>query len=118
MLIRALATLVQFEVYRYTGDFEYLLDKLPPCARYISTKACGPEVILHALKKACCYYIKPVRCLQRSWTLAYLLRKSGIPSELVIGAKLHPIKLHAWVEYDGLTVGKNATDDFTVLERR
>lgn len=50
---------------------------------------------------ACSLYWKPARCLQRSVMLVRLLRRAGIPAELVIGYRPTPFFSHAWVELAG-----------------
>jgi hypothetical protein len=43
-------------------------------------------------------------CLQRSAAAACLLKRYGIPAQMVIGAKQMPFKAHAWVEVGGRVV--------------
>ncbi len=57
-----------------------------------------------AVRDACVFYIKPVACLQRSAAVTRMLRKRGIPAELVIGHSPMPVHHHAWVEVDGRIV--------------
>jgi len=77
------------------------------------------EAICRAVDLAAVWYCKEVLCLQRSATLACLLREYGFPAELVIGAQLLPFKAHAWVEVDGHVVGDKPymREIYAVLDR-
>jgi hypothetical protein len=68
---------------------------------------------------ACVFYWKKVLCLQRSAATARLLRRYGIPANLIIGAKQMPFRAHAWVELDGSVVNDKAyvRDIYLVLDR-
>jgi len=57
----------------------------------------GETRIGDALATVSSIYWKPVRCLQRSVVLVRLLRKRGVPAELVIGYNTAPFFSHAWV---------------------
>lgn len=72
-----------------------------------------------AVDLACVFYFKRVLCLQRSASLAVLLRRHGRKAEMVIGAQLLPFQSHAWVETDGCVVNDKPyiTEIFQVLER-
>jgi hypothetical protein len=65
-------------------------------------------VISEALNLAACFYVKRVRCLQRSAVLVRLLRKHGIDGQLVIAYRPTPFLAHAWAEVDGGVVGDSA----------
>ena len=60
--------------------------------------------ICSAVDMACIWYWKEVLCLQRSAATACLLKKYGVPAQMVIGAQQMPFKAHAWVEVDGRVV--------------
>jgi hypothetical protein len=61
----------------------------------------SPEQICHAVDIACALWFKVVLCLQRSVTLAILLRRNSYSAEIVIGAQTLPFRSHAWVELHG-----------------
>ncbi len=65
-------------------------------------------LISDALSLAACFYVKRVRCLQRSAVLVHLLRKHGIDGQLVIAYRPTPFLAHAWAEADGRVVGDSA----------
>jgi hypothetical protein len=50
------------------------------------------------------WYVKRAPCLQRSTVATWLLRRHGIPAEMVIGCRPLPFESHAWVEVGGLVV--------------
>jgi hypothetical protein len=72
-----------------------------------------------AVRTAIVAYVKPVMCLQRSAAVTRLLRRRGIPAEVVIGCHLAPRRGHAWVEVSGAVIGKELEDleYFCVLDR-
>ena len=77
------------------------------------------QTISHAMDLACVFYPKSVFCLQRSAATILLLRRRGIPAELVIGAQLLPFRSHAWVELNGVVINDKPYmhDIYQVLER-
>jgi hypothetical protein len=60
--------------------------------------------ISRAVDLACVFYFKEVRCLQRSAVATILLRKAGLPAEMVIGVQPIPFRAHSWVEVAGRIV--------------
>src|SRR5712664_3409508 len=64
------------------------------------------ERICEAINLACSWYPKRALCLQRSAVTTCLLRSSGVPAEMVIGAQKLPFKAHAWVEVHGRAVNE------------
>jgi len=75
--------------------------------------------LCRALDLACIWYGKKVLCLQRSAAATCLLRRHGIPAQLVIGTQQIPFNAHAWVEVDGRVVTDRAymPEMYAVLER-
>jgi hypothetical protein len=75
--------------------------------------------IANALDAACALYWKRVLCLQRSVVCALVLKRAGVPAELVIGMRRMPIGGHAWVELDGQIVTDldHVHADYVVLDR-
>lgn len=62
--------------------------------------------ICEAVNCACVWYPKRVRCLQRSAVTTCLLRSSGIPAQMVIGAQNLPLRAHAWTEIEGRAINE------------
>ena len=75
--------------------------------------------LCRAVDLACIWYGKKVLCLQRSAAATCLLRRHGIPAQLVIGTQQIPFHAHAWVEGDGRVVTDRAytPEMYAVLER-
>lgn len=59
------------------------------------------------------YYPKKAMCLQHSAVVTCLLRRHGVPAEMVLAAQEFPPKGHAWVEVDGIVV-----NDFRQVKTR
>lgn len=64
--------------------------------------------VCNAVNYACIWYPKQALCLQRSFVTTYLLRKSGVAAQMVLGAQKLPFKAHAWVEVDGRAINERS----------
>jgi hypothetical protein len=120
LTLTAYLRLVQFDFYIIRGDFEKLYRRVRrEPVRKNSVSTTHLEQICSAMDMACIWYWKEVRCLQRSAATACLLRKFGIPGEMVIGAQQLPFQAHAWVEVNGRVVNDKPyiPDIYAVLER-
>jgi hypothetical protein len=88
----------------------------------VNTNVDGPDTIDRvcvAVNFACVWYPKQALCLQSSFVTTYLLRKHGIPAQMVLGAQKLPFKAHAWVEVDGRAVNErsNVQETYAVWDR-
>jgi hypothetical protein len=65
------------------------------------------------------YYPKKAMCLQHSAVLTCLLRRRGVPAELVLAAQEFPPKGHAWSEADGVVINdlQSVKNSHRVLKR-
>ena len=120
LVLKAYLKLIYFDLYLARGNFAALYDKVhnyPVCARTPEPDA--TERINSGIDMACIWYWKEALCLQRSAATACLLRKYGVPAQMVIGAQQMPFKAHAWVEVDGRVVNdKPYTPElYAVLDR-
>jgi hypothetical protein len=118
--IRALVVLLSLERPLRAGNFAAIYDRVRRIPVDETIAAAGAlECICDAVDSACLWYWKQVLCLQRSVATVILLRKHGIPAELVIGAQHMPFKAHAWVEVDGRVVNDRAymSEMYSVLDR-
>lgn len=72
-----------------------------------------------AVNYACVWYPKQSLCLQRSFVTTYLLRRRGVPAEMVLGAQKLPFKAHAWVEVASRAVNErsNVQATYAVWDR-
>jgi hypothetical protein len=117
---QAYFALLCFEFYLARDDFAALhhsvrrspLNKDP-------VKHLNCEQVCRAIDLASVFYPRQVWCLQRSAATAVLLRRYGVPAELVIGVQLVPFKSHAWVEAYGRVVNdkSSVSEQYAVLER-
>lgn len=75
--------------------------------------------ICASVDKATMYYPKHALCLQRSAVATCLLRRQGVPAEMVIGCRKMPFHSHAWVEVDGEVVNdkKKVPQFYSILAR-
>jgi hypothetical protein len=120
LVLKAYLKLIHFDLYLARGNFAALHDKVrnyPVTARTPGLDAI--ERINSAIDMACIWYWKEALCLQRSAATACLLKKYGVPSQMVIGAQQMPFKAHAWVEVDGLVVNDKpyTPEMYAVLDR-
>lgn len=111
--------LVHFDVLMHFGGLRTVHERVRLEKVSRTTPLGLGEDRCRAMDLACVFYFKKVMCLQRSAATAVLLRRSGWPAELVIGAQLFPLKSHAWVESDGRIMNDKPymLDIYEVLER-
>jgi hypothetical protein len=105
LVLQAYSKLIYFDFHLARGNFAALYQKVRDYP--IGASAGLPDVterICAAVDLACIWYWKEVLCLQRSAATACLLRRYGVPAQMMIGAKQMPFRAHAWVELDGQVV--------------
>ena len=99
---RAFLFLVLFHLYLARGDFAALNARVRRIrVRQSRRRSPAMEEVCRAVDLACIWYPTEVLCLQRSAAAACLLKRCGIPAQMVVGARLMPFKAHAWVEVEG-----------------
>jgi len=120
LVLKAYLKLIHFDLYLARDNFAALYDKVRkyPVGKQ-APAADTVERICSAVDMACVWYGKEALCLQRSAATACLLKKHGVPAQMVIGAQKMPFKAHAWVEVDGRVVNdKSYTPEiYAVLDR-
>lgn len=120
LAIRALVMLVSLERSLRSGDFAAIHERVrkTPLGRLHAAPGVAQETCA-AVDNACLWYWKQVLCLQRSAATVILLRKQGIPAEMVIGAQRMPFRAHAWVEVEGKVVNDHLymNEMYSVLDR-
>ena len=120
LIIKAYLKLIHFDLYLARGNFAALYDKV---RKYpVRKRAPAPDAvdsICSAIDMACIWHWKEALCLHRSAATACLLKKYGVPAQLVIGAQQMPFKAHAWVEVDGRVVNDKpyTPEMYAVLDR-
>ncbi len=120
LVIRAFYYLLVFESYLVFGSFAGLHQRVK--RMNIKPSAHSDAAIRHicyAVNIACIWYPKRALCLQRAATTTCLLRESGFPAQMVVGAQKLPFKAHAWVELCGAVVNdeNHVIETYAVLER-
>jgi transglutaminase superfamily protein len=117
---RALGQLLRFEGLLLRGEFALLHQRVRdyPCFLGPPSKVLTDRVCM-AMDMVCIWYPKQVLCLQRSAATACLLRKYGLPAQLVIGTQKLPFKAHAWVELENSVVNDKLymQEIYIVLDR-
>lgn len=120
LVLKAYLKLIYFDVYLARGNFSALYDRVRnyPCGKKAEA-ADAIERICSAVDMACIWYWKEALCLQRSAATACLLKRYGIPAQMVIGAQQMPFKAHAWVEVEGRAVNDKpyTPEIYAVLDR-
>lgn len=119
LVVHAYAQLIEFEFYIARGNFDAMHKKVHSYPVAKTPLTIPVERICAAMDMACIWYWKKALCLQRSAATTCLLKRFGIPAELVIGAQLMPLRVHAWVEVDGRVVNDKpyTPEIFAVLDR-
>src|SRR6266436_9108879 len=120
LVLKAYLKLIYFDLYLARGNFAALYHKVrnyPVGAHTPDPDAV--ERINSAIDMACIWYWKEALCLQRSAATACLLKKYGLPAQMVIGAQQMPFKAHAWVEVEGRVVNDKpyTPEMYAVLDR-
>jgi transglutaminase superfamily protein len=120
LVLQAYSLLILFDGYLARGNFAALYDRVRgyPTGKKADTVD-AIDRICSAVDMACIWYWKEALCLQRSAATACLLRRHGIPAQMVIGAQQMPFKAHAWVEVDGRVVNDKpyVPEMYAVLDR-
>ena len=120
LFLEAYWQLARFDPVLARGSFARLYEKVRRCPTTLRPAASpGVEEISSAIDLACIWYWKKARCLQRSAATTCLLRRYGVPAQMVLGAQPMPFKAHAWVEVRGQVVNDKSyiRDIYPVLDR-
>lgn len=105
LAVNAYFMLAYFDFYLLRGKFAAFYQKVRSYPLQGDQPPTEPILqICAAVDTACIWYWKEVLCLQRSATTACLLRRHGVPAQMVIGAQQLPFRAHAWVEVGGRVV--------------
>jgi hypothetical protein len=120
LCLKAYGHLILFDFFIVRRDFPGLYQKVRGCP--LKKRAHDPgmiERVCSAVDTACIWYWREVLCLQRSAAAACLLKRHGVPAQMVIGAQQMPFKAHAWVEVRGQVVNDKPyiSEMYAVLDR-
>jgi Transglutaminase-like superfamily len=117
---RVYLEIFRFEWYLHHGQFNKIYERVRTCpVAEARPRAETQHDICRAVNLACIFYFKQVLCLQRAASTTCLLRKAGIPAQMVIGVQSLPFKAHAWVEVEGAIVNEKSytPEMYSVLSR-
>ena len=106
--------LLAFDLLLKFRGFQSLIEKVEhwPTSEPRTTDSETCRHVRAMVDRAQMYYPKKAMCLQHSAVVTCLLRRRGVPAEMVLAAQEFPPKAHAWVEVDGVVV-----NDFTAVQR-
>jgi transglutaminase superfamily protein/coenzyme PQQ synthesis protein D (PqqD) len=106
--------LLAFDLLLKFRGFQSLIRRVEhwPTAEPRTTNSETCRHVRSMVDRAQMYYPKKAMCLQHSAVVTCLLRRRGVPAEMVLAAQEFPPKAHAWVEVDGVVV-----NDFTAVQR-
>jgi hypothetical protein len=102
----AFVGLLAFDLLLKFGGFQRLIRKVEHW-RIASPRTSDRDVcqrVRGMVDRAQMYYPKKAMCLQHSAVVTCLLRRRGVPAEMVLAAQDFPPKAHAWAEVDGEVV--------------
>lgn len=121
-VLSALAGLAFIDSMLHTVGFAWLrrrLLELRPVMDPAHANVATVAIAITTIERAAMYYPRRALCLQRSLLLTWLLRRRGVPVQVVIGCRPIPFYAHAWVELAGLVVNdrQSVKDKYAELER-
>lgn len=107
--LTAFIALLAFDLLLKVRGFESLIKKVErwPTAEPRTTDIQICRRVRAMVDRAQMYYPKKAMCLQHSAVVTCLLRRRGVPAEMVLAAQHLPAKAHAWVEVAGTVVNEN-----------
>jgi hypothetical protein len=120
LVMRCVWRLMRVDVALQTRGFGHVYGAV---ARHRTRAVAWPDGIVtavcRAVDRACTLYPRRALCLQRSAAAVFVLRDHGVAAALVIGARKHPFRAHAWVEVDGIVVNdkRGVKDYYDELDR-
>ncbi len=114
-ILTAFISLLTFDLLLRFRGFEKLIARVEswPTADPQTTDPAICRRVCAAVNRAQVYYPKKAMCLQHSAVVTCLLRRNGVPAEMVLAAQEFPPKAHAWVEVGGAVV-----NDFKQVKTR
>ena len=102
----AFVGLLAFDMLLKLGGFQRLIRRVErwPIAAPRTTDREICRRVRGMVDRAQMYYPKKAMCLQHSAVVTCLLRRRGVPAEMVLAAQDFPPKAHAWTEVAGEVV--------------
>lgn len=98
--------LLAFDLLLKFGSFKALIDRVDrwPTATPLTTDIEICRRVRAMVDRAQMYYPKKAMCLQHSAVVTCLLRRRGVPAQMVLAAHEFPVRVHAWSEVEGWVV--------------
>ena len=113
--------LLAFDLLLKFAGFQSLLKRVEewPTAEPRTTDGEVCRRVRGMVDRAQMYYPKKAMCLQHSAVVTCLLRRRGVPAEMVLAAQTFPPKAHAWAEVAGEVVNDlgSVKSEYRVLKR-
>ena len=104
--LSAFIGLLYFDLILKFGGFQSLIKKVEQwpirTPRVNDLEKC--RRVRTMVDRAQMYYPKKAMCLQHSAVVTCLLRRRGVPAELVLAAQEFPPRGHAWAEVEGIVI--------------
>lgn len=107
--LTAFIGLLAFDLLLKFRGFQSLINKVEhwPIAEPRCTDPESCRRVRAMVDRAQTYYPKKAMCLQHSAVVTCLLRRRGVPAEMILAAQHFPAKAHAWVEVAGTVINEN-----------
>lgn len=119
--LTAFAGLLAFDLLLKFRGFNSLIDRVEhwPITEPRTTDLQTCRRVRAMVDRAQMYYPKKAMCLQHSAVLTCLLRRRGVPAEMVLAAQEFPPRGHAWAEVEGEVVNdvQSVKNSHRVLRR-
>ena len=112
--------LLAFDLLLKFAGFQSLLKRVEgwPTAEPRTTDGEVCRRVRGMVDRAQMYYPKKAMCLQHSAVVTCLLRRRGVPAEMVLAAQEFPPKAHAWAEVLNEVVSDSPTVKMKYRELR
>jgi hypothetical protein len=119
--LAAFIALAAFDLLLKFAGFQSLIRKVErwPTAEPRTTDREVCRRVRAMVDRAQMYYPKKAMCLQHSAVVTCLLRRRGVPAEMVLAAQEFPPKCHAWAEVEGEVVNdkRSVKNNYFILRR-
>jgi hypothetical protein len=119
--LAAFIALAAFDLLLKFAGFQSLIRKVErwPTAEPRTTDREVCRRVRAMVDRAQMYYPKKAMCLQHSAVVTCLLRRRGVPAEMVLAAQEFPPKCHAWSEVEGEVVNdkRSVKNNYFILRR-
>lgn len=121
LLLRTFFELIRFDLVNRLGGFRRVYSSVQQLTVSSPTQTQAEVIarICEIVNFACCFYWKPVLCLQRTVVTTRLLRAHGVEAKMVIAYRPSPFFSHSWVEVDGRIINDSPAyqERLIVLDR-